>query len=256
MLSGEALRADLALPPDNIVEVGAPSSVTIRFSPARASELAAALGLAAPLAARQKFGAWSWRIWNLRTSSNLDRLDHFGPGIAAIGINVDKSRIDDKVETLPLGDAMLRGTLTVTMPEDILALKDDDVALAMLLSGIGKIAADKTQLASEPAVAARQVGLDNERFRLSRRGSANEKGIDVWTARTRIPAWPVIDALGLKGEIDDRRETDSDDYVLYDGKSDVHAYRGLKLSLAFTKRTTSPPGPRGEYDLDVVTLMP
>ncbi len=256
LMTGAALRAELALPADHTLELGDPSSVTIRFPKARASELAAAMGIAAPVAARDMSGAWSWRIWRLRASANLERLDHFSPGIAAIGVAVDSKGIDDKVDNVPLGDAMLEGYLTVTMPPAVLPLKDDDVAVAMLLAGIAKIATDKQQLQNEPAAVATYAGLADDRFRLSRRGSKDKKGIDIWTARTRVPAGPVIESLALKGKIDHRRATDSDDYVLYDGKSDEHAFRGLTLELSFSRRQEASPGPYGEYELEGVTLMP
>lgn len=260
-LTAEKLHTELALPADHTVSFVGPSSVSIAFPPARAADLAAGMGVKGAVAARSNKGPWGFRIWNMVTDPVAGKLDHYEPGIAIIGVKVDTTKIDDKVESTPLGDSKLDGSLIVTMPSTVLALKDDEIAVSMLVDALARIASNKASLGKEPEKVAKEHGLHDDRFRVSRRsigtGAGAVNGIDVWTARTRIAAGPVIEGLGLSGKIEPKRATDTDDYVLYSGQSDEHAWRGLKIELVFEEREGDPAsGPYGGYVLEGVLLMP
>lgn len=261
LLSSAALRAELALPADHRLELSGPSTVSLRFPKGRASDLAATMGVGSAVAARSKSGAWGWRVWNLASDPATGKLAHWGPGVVVIGVDVDSATIGDRIDHVPLGEAALEGDASVTMPESVLPLQDDAAAVALLLAGLEKLAANARQLASEPADAARFAKLDDERFRVSTRsfhaGSNVVKGLDVWTARTRVAAGPVIEALGLPGRIEHSRARDSDEYLLFDGATKEHAWRGLRVTVRFAPREGQPaPGPHGGYVLSGVTLMP
>ncbi|MBI3204175.1 MAG: hypothetical protein HYZ29_21745 [Myxococcales bacterium] len=259
LTSSAALRADLALPADHTVELSGPSTVSVRFPKGRAADLALTMGLGSAVAARSKTGAWGWRIWNLASDPASGKLEHWGPGVAVIGVEVDGGKVDDKISQVVLGDALLEGYASVTMPESVLPLQDDAIAVGMLLGGLEKLASDTKQLASDPADAARFAKLDDERFRVSTRslhsGPSVVKGLDVWTARTRVAAGPVIERLGLSGKIEHSRARDSDEYLLFDGARTEHTWRGMKLTLRFDARSgTAAAGPHGGYVLSGVTL--
>lgn len=260
MLSSVALRTELALPAEHVVEMSGPSTVSLRFPKARAADLARALGVGSAVAARSKEGAWSWRIWNL-VSAPSGKLELWAPGTMVIGVDVDGAKIDDKTDRVPLGDVALEGFASVTMPESVLPVRDDETAVTMLLAGLQRLAVDQGQLTREPKDAARFAGLDDERFRVSTRSSHEDdvvtKGLDIWTARTRVAAGPVIEGLALAGAIEHSRAHDSDEYLLFVGGKTKHAWRGLELALRFDRRDgAAAPGPYGGYVLAGVTLMP
>lgn len=195
------------------------------------------------------------------TDAPSGKLDHWGPGIAIIGVKVDTTDIEDTVESTPLGETDLAGSLVVTMPSSVLPLKDDEVAATMILAALERVAANKAMLSEEPEEVAKKIGLKDDRFRLSRRsigtGPGAVHGIDIWTARSRIAAGPVIEGLKLPGTIEAKRATDTNDYVLYEGQTDEHVWRGLKVELTFAERDgESASGRHGGYVLEGVTLMP
>lgn len=260
-LTAEALRTELALPAEYTVEFAGASSVSIRFPKGKATELAAALGVTSAVAARRNAGAWGWRIWNMVTDPKTGTLERWAPGVLNIGVDVDAVGIGDEIPSIPLDQSTLHGHLSVTMPESVLPLADDAAAAAALIAGLQMIAGDERRLGDEPRDVAEFAGLANERFRLSRRSSstANQRvdGIDVWTARTRIAAGPVIEALGVPGTIRHSSSHDSDAYLLYDGDASTFAWNGLTIELSFDQRDGTPaPGPHGAYVLAGVTLMP
>ena len=258
MLSSAALKKELSLPEDHKVELSGPSTVSIEFSKGRAADLATAMGVPAPVAARSKTGAWSWRIWNL-ASAKAGKLDLWGPGTLTIGVDIDGT-VADAVERMPLGDTKLEGYASVTMPESALPLRDDAPAVAMLLAGLERLSQDKSQLARDPQEAARFAGLDDARFRVSRRsvhGKSVIDGLDLWTARTRVAAGAVIQGLGLSGKIEHSRAHDSDEHLLFAGSSTEFAWRGLKLTLRFDARDgAAAPDPYCGHVLSGVTVMP
>lgn len=260
-MTADEMRKELALPADQTAEFVGPSAVSIRFPKGKAVDLAAALGLTNAVAARRNEGAWGFRIWDMVTDPKARALDRWSPGNVTIGLDVDDIGLDDKVNSIALDKAGLSGYLAASMPESVLPIVDDEVALAMLLVGLDKIAKDKRRLGDEPAEVAKLAGLDNDRFRLSRRaigtGPSQIKGIDVWTARTRVAVGPVIDALGLPGKIEHSRARDSDEHLLYDGKEHSFSWREMKIELAFEKRDGAPEsGKPSDFELDRVTLMP
>ena len=137
-----------------------------------------------------------------------------------------------------------------------MAVKDDAVAVKMLLAGLGHIARDRSLVTRPPAEVAKAVGLNDGRFRLSRRTSGGTQvAIDIWPRRMRIGAKAVIEALGLKGEISHRRATDSDDYLLYRGQEGTHEWRGLALEPSFDRRDEKGKGSKPDaYQLDGITV--
>jgi hypothetical protein len=260
-LSLDALRAELALPPAHELEFGAPSAITIRFPKGSAVDLATALGVADGVAMRKGGGAWGWRIWNMaRKGSSEPMLDRWSPARVSVSLAVDDA-VDDKIDEYPLEKSTVRGSLSVSMPESVLPIIDDPLALAMLEAAVARLAQDKARLADEPADVAKRVGLANDRFRLSRRslgtGPNSIHGIDIWVARTRVAAAPIIDMFGLPGKIEHSRAHDSDEFLLYDGVKTEFEWRGLKVQLGFDKRTgAAAPGRHGEFVLERITLMP
>ena len=261
LLTAEQLRVELALPPTISAEFGGASAVSLRFPKGNSTELAQAMGVAGAVAARRNAGAWGWRIWDMVTEMKTRSLEHWGPGILNVGVDVDDVGLDDKVDSLPLEKSTLDGVLTVSMPESVLPVIDDDLGSRMLINALQKLAQDKARLGDEPADQATALGLAGERFRVSRRtqssGADSVKGVDFWTARTQIAAGPVIAALGLPGRIQHNRAHDTDDYVLYDGKQSEFAWRGLKLEFSFEKRAGEPAdGAHGGWLLRGITVMP
>lgn len=254
----DALRTELALPPDQKISFAGPSAISLDVPAVRAVDLAKALGEPGAQAARGKVGAWSFRMWRLTAKPDGGALDRWSPGRVSIDLAVSDPGMD--IDVTPLGDAMTRGSIAVSMPPSVLPLKDDDGAAAALVAGIERIAADRKQLEPEPEAVATRVGLADERFRVSRRaigtGDAAVKGIDVWSARTRIGAAPVIEKLGLRGKIEPLRATDTDDFVLYDGQEDEHAWRGVKISLRFAPRDGGKGDDAASFVLTGVTVMP
>ena len=178
----------------------------------------------------------------------------------SVGIALDDAKIDDKTDSVVLGDAELTGRVTVTMPESVLPIRDDVGALAMVVAALEMLASDKTQLANEPADVAQRTRLANDRFRVTRRTTYSDpvpvKGIDIWTARTRIAAGPLIEALGLAGKIEHNQARDTDDYLLYAHNSSSHEWHGMKVEVAFSRRPSAESGEYGEYMLDGIFLMP
>lgn len=107
----------------------------------------------------------------------------------------------------------------------------------------------------------KRAQLDNDRFCVTRRalgtGPDSIKGIDVWSARTRIAAGPVIEALGLAGEIKHNEARDSNDYLLYSGEKSEHQWRGFTVEPRFRRRAPgASDGPYSDYELAGVSLMP
>lgn len=260
LMTGVALRKELALPADHTIDFSGASTVTIRFPKGKATDLAAAMGVPKAVAARRNAGAWGFRVWDMVTTMPTRSLDLWSPGVINVGVDVEDLELDDKVDSVPLEKSTLDGYLSVTMPEATLPVVDDDVALALLFAGLDKIAAEPRHVSDEPGDAAVFAGLVNERFRVSRRstgsGPSAIHGIDIWTARTRVAAGPVIAALGLPGKIEHSRAHDADDFHLYDGKTSEFDWRGLRLELTFAKRDTAIDAPHGEWSLSGVTLMP
>ncbi|MBW2457526.1 MAG: hypothetical protein JRI68_23665 [Deltaproteobacteria bacterium] len=143
----------------------------------------------------------------------------------------------------------------MAMPGSVIALKDDAVAVKMLVAGLELLAKDRSLVTQEPAEVAKTLGLDDERFRLSKRSSGGTQvAIDIWPRRTRIGAEAVIEALGLKGEISHRRATDSDDYLLYRGKKGTHEWKSLTVEPSFDNRDGRPGKGYGAYVLDGITV--
>lgn len=254
----DALKKELGLAPNEGLEFNGPSSVTISFTPMPGADLAKALGELPMTAARSKAGAWGFRNWFMVQHATADGLEKWGPGRIRVGVKVDDPGMD--VDTVPVGASMTRGDATVWMPESVLPLKDDEVAADHLFAGLVQIASNERQLDDEPAEVAKAAGLDDERFRVSRRaigtGPSAIKGIDVWPARTRIGAAPIIEKLGLQGQIEHLRATDTDDYVLYAGGEEEHAWRGLEVVLRFRPRADGKDAGPADYVLSGVTLMP
>ena len=108
-MTGDALRTELALPADHTVELGGPSSVTIRFPEGTRLELAAAIASSRPFR-RDRSTVRGAGGLDLRTTKNLERLEHFSPN-RRDQPGSDNSDIDDKVESIPLGETMLDGYL-------------------------------------------------------------------------------------------------------------------------------------------------
>ncbi len=260
-MTNDELQKELALPAGHKAAFVGPSAVSIDYPKGKAVDLAAALGVTSAVARRRNKGAWGWRMWDMATDEKTGELELWSPGKVAISLRVDDVGLDDKVNSIPLEKAELSGYVAASMPESVLPIVDDEVALAMLLVGLDKIAKDKKRLSEEPAELAKLVGLDNDRFRLSRRsigtGPDQIKGIDVWTARTRVAAGPVIEGLGLSGKIEHSRAHDSDEHLLFQGDSNDFSWREMKIELAFDKRAgAAASGRHGEWTLDRVTLMP
>ncbi len=234
----DEIRKELGPPKGWTLEFGGPAAVSIRVPDRpKASVLAKAMGIQSPVALRSSKGAWASRIWHLGSNPNTGAFDLWGPGKVLIGVAVDYGSLDREVKVTPLKDEKLRASVSVSMPPSVVAVKDDAVAVKMLVAGLEQLAKDRSLLSRDPAEVAKAVGLDDERFRLSRRSIEGiQVAIDIWPKRTRIAADAVIEALDLKGEISHRRARDSDDYLLYRGSHGKHPWQGLGLEPSFNKR--------------------
>lgn len=259
-LTSDKLRAELALPADVKLEFAGESAVSLQFPKVPARDLAAAMGIDKPVAVRSNAGAWGYRVFNLATEGK-ERPDIWGPGRVTVGVGIRYTDVEDSVDSVPIGDAQLAGHASVSMPEEVLPVVDDAAATATLRAAVAYLAENPELLAKEPEEVAKLAGLSGDRFRVSRRssgtGSDAIKGIDIWAARTRVPAGEVIDAVGAKGRIKHNEAHDSDDFLLYDRSRSAFPYRSLEVTLSFDERPgKEAAGPHGKYVLDGVFLMP
>ncbi len=259
-LSSKKLREELALPADVKLEPAGVSAWSLEFPKKPAKDLVAAMGLDKPVATRSTTGAWGFKTFRLATEGK-DGPEIWGPGRITVSVAVDRSDIADSADSVPLGEVLLTGYAAVSMPEEVLPVIDDEAAMDTLRAGIAYLTEHPDALAKEPAEVAKLAGLEGDRFRVSRRaigtGPDAIKGIDIWSARTRIGAGEVIAALGAKGRIEHNKAHDSDDHLLYNGSKESFAYRGLDVTLSFDERTGKEvAGPHGKYVLSGVFLMP
>lgn len=259
-LTSDKLRAELALPADIKLEFAGESAVSLSFPKLPARDLAAAMGVDKPVAVRSNAGAWGYRVFNLATEGK-ERPDIWGPGRVTVGVGIRYTDVADSVDSVPIGDAQLAGHASVAMPEEVLPVVDDQAAVATLRAALAFLAANPSLLAKEPEEVAKLAGLSGDRFRVSRRsigtGPDAIKGIDIWAARTRVPAGEVIDAVGAKGRIKHNEAHDSDDFLLYDRSRSAFPYRSLEVTLSFDERPgKEAAGPHGKYVLGGVFLMP
>ncbi|HMR77597.1 MAG TPA: hypothetical protein PKD61_20955 [Polyangiaceae bacterium] len=247
------VRKELALQDGYTLTFSGPATAMLEF-PAGVSpqDLGRVMDVSRPVAGMASRGAWRHRIWFLGSDEKTGTLDIWGPGKAMIGVRIDYSSLPkDAVVTPIVAGNELRKDAIITMPPEVVPVKHDEVAVKLLLAGLAKLSANRSFLSAEPDAIAKQLGLDGERFRLSKRSiGSTRSGTDIWTARTRIDADPLIKALGLSGKISHRRARDSDDYLLYDsgGNDSDHKYQGLNLELSFDKRE----GDR--YELNGITV--
>ena len=234
--------------------------MSLQFPKLPARDLAVAMGLDKPVAVRSNAGAWGYRIFNLASEGD-ERPAIWGPGRVTVGVGVRYADVEDAVNSVPLGDAPLAGHASVSIPEEVLPVIDDAAASATLRAALAYLAENPALLAKEPEEVAKLAGLAGDRFRVSRRsigtGPDAVKGIDIWTARTRVAAGDAIDAVGAKGRIEHNKARDSDDYLLYDGSKSTFSYRSLSVTLSFDpRRGKEAAGPHGQYVLGGVFLMP
>ncbi len=232
------VRKALALQVGYTLTFSGPATAMLEFpktiSP---KDLGRVMDVGKPVARMSDRGAWRSRIWFFGADAKTGALDIWGPGKTMIGVRIDYASLPKDAEVTPIAEGNeLRGTAIITMPPDVVPVKHDAAAVKLLLAGLAKLSSDRKLLSVEPEAIAKQVGLDSERFRLSSRSiGSTRSGTDIWTARTRIDAEPLIKALGVRGKISHRRARDSDDYLLYDGSDSGHKYQGLNLELSFDK---------------------
>jgi hypothetical protein len=247
------VRKELALQDGYSLRFSGPATAALEFpkgvSP---QELGRVMDVGKLVAGMATHGAWRHRIWFLGSNEKTGALEIWGPGNTMIGVRVDYSSLPKDATVTPIvAGNELRDDAIITMPPEVVPVKHDEVAVKLLLAGLSKLSANRALLSAEPDAIAKQVSLDGERFRLSKRSiGSTRSGTDIWTARTQIDADPLIKALGLSGKISRRRARDSNDYLLYDGggSDHEHKYQGLNLELSFNKRA----GDR--YELNGITV--
>ncbi len=250
----DTLRKELALPEGFKLEFNGAASVIIEFSdPPKATEFAKVLGVETPMGRQSTRGAWQRRIWFLGSNADDGAFDLWGPGKVLFDVDVDYMKMPGKEMVTPIKDEDLGNHVIVNM-EATVPIQDDEAAVRMLAAGIEAVGKDPSLKNKDLATLAKSAGFDNERFRVSERTiSGTRSGVDVWTRRTRIGAEAVIRALGLKGKIEHRRARDADDYLLYDGSSTHHTYKGESFELSFKRREGGGEGNAG-YVLSGITL--
>lgn len=253
----------LELPEGMKLHFNGPRSVELNVT-ARpsAAALARVAGIKKPVVTTAKEGAWAVRSWYLGANATTGDLDIWGPGHALVGVNHDREPRDSVGTIKPLKAEVLNGWISITMPPDVVVVKDDGPAVEMLRRAAEALAADPQLLGKEPDAVAQAVGVNNPRFRVSRRsvgtGPGAVLGIDVWSARTQISAESALAALGIQGSIEPSKAHDSDDFVLADDDGE-RAWRGLRVALGFeprqgTKKRESDHAK--DFVLDRLTLMP
>ena len=233
------VRKELALKAGYELIFSGPATATLRFEKSPTpNEFRHVIGSEKLVARMSDRGAWRSRVWFLGTDAKTGAFDVWGPGKAMIGVKVDYSSLPKDTKVTPLKeDTTFKGSAVITMPQSVVPVKHDEVAVKLLVAALGKLSADRKLLSNTPSDIAKRTALTGERFRISARsiGSARS-GTDLWTQRTRIDSDAVIKALGLKGKIDHRQARDADDYLLFDGADTEHKYKGLTLELSFDKR--------------------
>ncbi|MEZ4223331.1 MAG: hypothetical protein R3B13_20465 [Polyangiaceae bacterium] len=245
------VRKELALQEGYSLTFSGPATAMLEFPRSiRPQDLAQVMDVSKPVARRADHGAWRDRIWFFGANAKTGALDIWGPGKAMIGVGVDYSSLPQGTVVTSLNEENeLQGTAVITMPPEVVPVEHDATAVKLLLTGLAKLSANRKLLSAEPDAIAKSVGLDGEAFRLSKRSiGSTRSGTDIWTARTRIDAAPLIQALGLDGKIDHRQARDADDFALYDGRNSVHEYKGLKVELSFDKRDD------GSFELSGITV--
>lgn len=246
------VKKALSLPSGVGFHFDGPRSATLKLETVpKASELARALGVTRPVITTARSGAWATRVWYLGQNPKTGALDLWAPGEPRIGVNHDYGPDDAFGAVKPLdADEPLTGWISVVMPDGVVEVVDDPVAVQMLGRAAAMLAADRKLLSVEPERVASLTALEGERFRLSRRSTGSGAGavhaIDIWTQRTQIAASEVLKALGLTGKIEHDRARDSDDYVLSAVAGARHAWRGLTVELRFDPR----PGVKGSTSDD------
>lgn len=266
----QELEAALKLPKGVSVRFSGPRFVEVRFETApSAQELATAMGVKQPVITTATKGAWATRNWYLGSNQTTGKLDLWGPGIASVAV-AHREELKDTIGTVKkLGDEALRGYIVVAMPEEVVAVKDDEVAWKMLQHAVTKLAGNRRLLEQEPDAIAKALGIDDARFNVTRvsvgTGPSAVKGIDIWMARTQIAAAPVIQTWGFKGKIEHERAHDSDTIVLHQtgtpfGTSgDEHEWHGLSIRPSFDPRKGVKLGDVNDpkdYTLEGLRIMP
>ncbi len=264
------VEAALKLPEGVEFHFSGPRSAALKLKTApSAKELAKAMGIESPVITTASSGAWATHNWYLGSNKSSGKMDLWGPANAAIGVG-HRGKLDDTIGTVKeLKDEALTGYITIAMPESVIAVRDDDVALKMLIHAVTKIAASPSLLKQEPEEIAKRLGLDDGRFRVTRvaigTGPSAIKGVDLWIARSQVAAAPIIETFGLKGKIEHERAHDSDSIVLHvegtpPGTSgDDHLWKGITLKPTFEPRSGVTLGSRAnpkDYTLDGVQVMP
>ncbi|MEZ4231713.1 MAG: hypothetical protein R3B89_21235 [Polyangiaceae bacterium] len=264
------VEAALKLPPEVKFRFSGPRSAELRFEQGpKAAEFALAMGVKTPVITTANSGAWATRNWHLGSNVNSGDLELWEPGVVSVGV-AHSGEAKDTIGTVkPVADEPLTGYITVSMPESVVEVKDDEVALKMLHHALTKLAGARSLLQEEPEAIAKKLGIDDSRFRVSRvsvgTGPSAIKGIDIWMARTQIAAAPVLTTFGFKGKIEHERAHDSDSIVLHqDGtppgtSGDEHTWHGLSIRPSFEPRKGVKLGdvndPKG-YMLEGLRIMP
>ena len=249
----------LDLPEGVTFEFTGPRSATIRVKgELDAGALAKAIGLDAPVVKPSGVGMKPMSNWYLGTNAKTGAFDHWGPATLLIGVDTAAAEGDEIDTVKPLTDEKLSGWIGVTMP---MKVKDDDVALKMLVRAAHMIAADPKLLSKEPDEVAKAVGVDDERFRVSRvaigTGPKAIKGIDIWVRRSQVGAPAIISALGLKGSIEHERATDTNAFGLYRNDKMTHIWRGVSLEPTFEPRPHGKTrSSKKDFELDGLRIMP
>ncbi|MCB9585220.1 MAG: hypothetical protein H6718_07470 [Polyangiaceae bacterium] len=264
------LEAALKPPKGVSVRFSGPRFVEVKFETApTAQELATAMGVKQPVITTATKGAWATRNWYLGSNQTTGKLDLWGPGIASVAVS-HRGELKDTIGAVKkLTDETLRGYIIVAMPDEVVAVKDDEVAWKMLQHAVTKLAGMPKLLEQEPEAIAKQLGIDDPRFNVTRvsvgTGPSAIKGIDIWMARTQIAAAPVITTFDFKGKIEHERAHDSDTIVLHQtgtppGTSgDEHAWHGLSIRPSFDPRKgvklKNDNDPK-DYTLEGLRIMP
>ncbi|MGE0325240.1 MAG: hypothetical protein AB7S68_23145 [Polyangiaceae bacterium] len=264
------VEAALKLPEGVTFRFSGPRFVELRFEKGfAAAELAKAMGVKEPVITTASRGAWATRSWYLGSNQTSGEMDIWSPGKALVGVG-HHGELEDTIGTVKkLGDEPLTGYIIVSMPEAVVGVKDDEVAWKMLQHAVTKLAGKRKLLEQEPEVIAKELGIDDPRFRVTRvsvgTGPSAVKGIDIWMARTQIAAAPVITTFGFKGKIEHERAHDSDAIVLHQegtpfGTSgDEHTWHGLSIRPSFDPRKGVKLGDVNDpkdYTLEGLRIMP
>lgn len=258
------VRRQLDLPGGAELRFNGPRSLELRLdAPPPARDVARVAGLEKPVITTAKRGAWAVRSWYLGANPMSGELDLWGPGRALVGVKHQREPEDTTGTVKPLGSEVLTGWISITMPADVVVVKDDALAVTMLQRAAEALADGPELLSREPADVAKAVGLDDPRFRVSRRslnkGGGAFLGIDIWTARTQLDGQATLAALGIEGTVEPEKAHDSDDYVLTSGSDARQVWRGVHVELAFEPRegvSASKTSAAKDFVLERLTIMP